>query len=178
MKKVLLSVITALVICSYSSAQDLSMDTTSVDTSMVGMQEMMNKMFTNDVKIEIDTVLFPIHQASFYMTDATPTPAAVIMTLILPQPFDQVIQSMNVNASKGMNMTIKTNETLVINNKTATHISGSSIIDGKTQLTEIYVIRENENQTLMITGVFNEATSAKYIGSAKKAAYSAYVENK
>lgn len=128
-------------------------DTTSIDTSMVKMEEMMNKMFTNDIKIDIDTLLFP-------------------------QTYEDASKAMVENSAKGMNMKIKINETLLINNKTATHISGSTVNEGKIQKTEIYIIKENENQTIMITGVFYEATSAKYIGAAKKAAYSAKIDNK
>ncbi|MBN2787649.1 MAG: hypothetical protein JXQ69_04910 [Paludibacteraceae bacterium] len=154
------------------------MDDVAVDTTMADMEAMMNNMFANEVKMDVDTLLFPIHQGTFYMTDTTQNPTAGIFSMLVPDTYEETKKAIVENPQNGMKLTIKTKESIRINNKQAIHVSSSTLNEGISQITEIYIIQESEKNTLLITGVILESAYATYVDAVKKAAYSARIESK
>jgi hypothetical protein len=168
MKKLLFSVFLLLISTTTIFGQELL----PTDTTSMNMSDMLMKMFSNDLKINVDSTLFPVHQGSFYMSDTTQTPKALILTMLIPKSYDTVVSDFTRNSAKDKQMDIKSVTNLSINNKPATYINGTADEQGKKIIAEVYFIKEATGQTIMITGSFEIDTYEKYKEAFKKAVYS------
>jgi hypothetical protein len=165
MKKTLLVCI-ALFICSNLSFGQNSTDTDSLTNALAGM---INKMLTTKIEMDIDTTLYPNHSGNMYISNE---PKALIMSMLVPQDYETAKEHLEKRESK-KNQDIKETGEFEENGKKILYRTGVVKEEGKKFMMEQYVVSVSNEQTIIITGMYEPKGKSTFGGTIRKAAVSA-----
>lgn len=180
MKKQVFAICVASTLAFTLSAQEYINDTSPeqnyVDSTTLAESQTMPLFSMAKVKAEVDLSLFPLQQGGFYLSDGTANPEAFIMTLVIPQSYEEAQKGMVQKSLSDKQVKIESNKQIQVNGKTASYIFGSSVEDGKVLKTELYLIKFSDTQSILIVGTCQATALSKYKDAFSKAANSASIE--
>jgi hypothetical protein len=129
----------------------------------------LNKIFSTDVQMEIDTLVFNSKQNNFYFNEAE---NAMIMTLVAPQSFAKAEEHFNKRNDKESYKSLDKKK-FVHDGRNFLYEKGMIENDGKKAFMYVYAIEVSAQSTIFFTGMHMEGGEQKFFPVIQRAALSA-----
>ena len=143
------------------------------DTAAFDLGAELGKIFSTEVKMDVDLSLYPQQMGNFYISE---NPVGVLIAMVVPQSFEKAKGDMTDNKEGfGDGSKIKEQGSFMEDGREIAFAKGIAKKDGKKLWMEMYTIQVDENHSLMVLGTCDIKSKNRFTSSFLQAAVTAKV---